>query len=120
MNIISAARRDAELYAAAVSNPGGTTLSTNALLLVLVPQQLSGPILLPDGSFVLRSGDADGGVINPSDMQNFEAQSSTNLVDWRSLPGALTLTNGTLTLMDTGNGDSPLRFYRIVEHTQGN
>jgi len=33
-------------------------------------------------------------LLSPSDLANFEAQASTNLVSWATLPNALSLTNG--------------------------
>jgi len=40
---------------------------------------------------------------------------SSNLVDWVTLPGTLTLTNGLLQLQDSYATDAPMRFYRIIE-----
>jgi alpha-tubulin suppressor-like RCC1 family protein len=102
-------------YAVTVSNPGGSTLSSNATLKVLVPQKLGVPVLLPDGTLQLSSGDADGGLLSASDLANFDAWASTNLTDWAILPGALSLTNGTLMLQDGGTTNRPYRFYRITE-----
>ena len=55
---------------------------------------------------------ASGGVDAPA----FEAQASTNLVDWESLPNVLSLTNGSFFLRDTNAAQWPKRFYRVVEH----
>ena len=46
-----------------VSN-GGSTVSSNAVLKVLVPQLLGSPTLLPDGTFQLLSTDANGGLLS--------------------------------------------------------
>jgi hypothetical protein len=85
-------------------------------LKVLVPQKLGVPVLLPDGTLQLSSGDADGGLLSASDLANFDAWTSTNLTDWAILPGALGLTNGTLLLQDGATTNRPHRFYRILEH----
>jgi hypothetical protein len=92
-------------------------LSSNATLTVLVPpQQLSAPAFLPDGSFVLTSRYADGSAIASGDLAAFEAQASTNLVNWVVLTNALTWNNGVLQLRDAGSTNYPVRFYRMVEH----
>jgi hypothetical protein len=103
-------------YSVVVTNIGGGTSSSNAVLKVLVPQKLSVPTLLPDGSLLLTSDDADGRPLSSSDLANFEAQASTNLSDWVTLTTVLTLTNGVLQLQDAGSTNWPARFYRIIEH----
>jgi len=103
-------------YFVTVTNSGGTTVSSNAVLKVLVPQLLASPTLLPNGSFQLTSTDANGGTLSPSDLANFEAQASTDLVNWVTLTNALSLTNGMLQLQDNGGTNWPARFYRILEH----
>jgi hypothetical protein len=62
------------------------------------------------------SRDADGGQLSPGNLAAFEAQASANLVDWTTLPAALTLSNGSLLLRDPSSGNFPDRFYRLVEH----
>jgi alpha-tubulin suppressor-like RCC1 family protein len=103
-------------YSAVVSNIGGGTFSSPALLKVLVPQLLGSPQRLPDGSFLLSSTDANGGLLSPSDLANLEARASTNFVDWVNLPDALSLTNGLLQLHDGSSSNFIRRYYRIVEH----
>ena len=103
-------------YTVTVTNSLGGILSSNAVLKVLVPQLLGSPALLPNGSFQLTSADANGGLLQPSDLANFEVQVSTDLVNWATLPSLLILTNGTLQLQDYGSIYSSVRFYRIVEH----
>jgi hypothetical protein len=51
----------------------------------------------------------------PGDLPSFEAQVSTNLVNWMTLSNGLTLTNGLLLLRDPASTNSPSRFYRIIE-----
>ncbi len=103
-------------YCVTVTNAGGMTISSNAVLKVLVPQLLGAPTVMPDGSFQLTSTDANGGLLSPSDLANFEAQASTNLVNWVTLPNALSLTNGALLLQDPPQTNFPARYYRIIEH----
>ena len=102
-------------YRIVITNIAGSITSSNAVLLVRVPQHLGTPVQLPDGTLVLVSSDADGGIISAADLPRFAAQASTNLVNWNTLPGALTLTNSSLRFYDaTTNG--PMRFYRIIEN----
>jgi len=56
-----------------------------------------------------------GGILSAADLANLEVQVSTNLVDWATLPDALTLTNGAIQLQDTGATNQPMRFYRTIE-----
>ena len=103
-------------YSVTVTNAGGSTVSSDAVLKVLVPQVLGTPKLLPDGTFQLLSTDPNGGLLSPADLANFEAQASTNLFNWVTLPSALSLTNGALLLQDSGPTNYPARYYRILEH----
>jgi alpha-tubulin suppressor-like RCC1 family protein len=98
------------------SNSSGSTVSSNAVLKVLVPQLLGSPALSPDGTLTFTSTDANGGLLSPSDLANFQAQASTDLVNWVTLTNAFSLTNGMLQLQDNGGTNWPARFYRIVEH----
>jgi hypothetical protein len=108
-------RANSGTYSVVVTNLAGNVTSSNAVLKVHVPQHLGAPILQPDGSMLLTSGDADGGALAIADLANLQVQVSTNLVDWVPLPGALTLTNGLLQLQDPGSASHHTRFYRIVE-----
>ncbi len=103
-------------YCVCVTNAGGSVTSSAVSLKVLVPQVLGTPQMMPDGSFQLTSTDANGGLLAASDLVNFEAQVSTNLMNWVTLPNALSLTNGMLLLSDPPQTNSPARYYRIIEH----
>jgi len=103
-------------YFVTVTNFGGSTVSSNAVLKVLVPQLLGTPTLSPSGTLQFTSTDANGGLLSPSDLANFEAQASTNLVDWVPLTNALSLTNGMLQLQDNSGTNWPARYYRLIEH----
>jgi alpha-tubulin suppressor-like RCC1 family protein len=115
LTMINVARAQDGVYSVTVTNAGGGTVSSNAILKVLVPQHLAAPQLLPNGTFQFTSTDANGGLLSPSDLANFEAQASTNLANWVTLPGALSLTNGMLLLQD-GGSNYTARYYRIIEH----
>lgn len=114
--LTNVARQDSATYAVLVTDANGSTLSSNAVLKVLVPQVLGTPARLPDGTVQLTSNDAGGGLLAPANLTNFEAQASTQLAGWLTLSNALTLTNGFLLLRDTNAALLPQRFYRIVEH----
>jgi alpha-tubulin suppressor-like RCC1 family protein len=115
LTIACATRRDSGVYEVAVSNPGGSTPSSNATLVVRSPQRMGPPLRLPGGGIALTSGDADAGALLASDLPNFQVQASTNLVDWVALLNALTVTNGMLYLVDPDSANYPYRFYRIIE-----
>ncbi len=95
---------------------GQSNVSSNATLLVNVPQLLGSPTLLPNGAFQLTAGDINGGQIPASALTNFQAQVSTNLINWTTLSNSLTVSNGVLFLQDSGSANSPARFYRIIEY----
>jgi len=116
LTLSNVTRTNSGTYSVVITNVAGSVTSSNAVLLVRVPQQLGTPVLLPDGTFVLVSSDAGGGVPSAADLARFEVQASTNLVDWISLPGALTPTNGVLQFHDASVTNAPMRFYRIVEN----
>jgi hypothetical protein len=114
--LVGVVRADSGTYSVFITSPYGNATSSNAVLVVHVPQTLGTPTIQPDGSISLASTDAGGGQLSLSDLTNFEAQVSTNLVDWETLSNALSLTNGTLQLQDSGQTNSPMRFYRLIEH----
>jgi alpha-tubulin suppressor-like RCC1 family protein len=114
MNNVS--RANTGNYSVTVTNLAGSATSATAAVRVNVPQLLGSPQLLPDGSLQLTSADVNGGQLQPSDLPNFEAQASADLVNWTTLPGALSLTNGVLQLQDTSRTNFATRFYRIIEH----
>jgi hypothetical protein len=116
LSLANVGRAQNGTYFVTVTNSYGSTVSSNAVLKVLVPQLLGTPTVSPDGTLRFTSTDADGGLLSPSDLANFEAQASTNLVDWVALPDVLSLTNGMLQLQDSSGTNWPVRFYRILEN----
>jgi hypothetical protein len=116
LTLTSVGRAQNGVYSVLVTNMLGGIFSSNVVLKVFLPQVLGKPQLLPDGSFLLTSTDANGSTLSPSDLANFEAQASTNLVNWVTLPGALSLTNGMLQLRDGTRTNYTARYYRIIEH----
>ena len=65
---------------------------------------------------IFLSGDSDGGLLTTNDLPGFTAQASSNLVNWVTLPNALSLTNGFLMLQDPAQSNYSARFYRIIEN----
>jgi hypothetical protein len=115
LTISNPTRHSSGVYVAVVSNPVGGTPSSNATVVVRVPEKLGRPMRLADGTFALTAGDADGGLLLPGDLPGFQAQVSTNLVNWVTLSNSLSLTNGMLVLRDPASTNAPSRFYRIIE-----
>ena len=116
LTLTNVGRRDNGLYSVLVTNFLASMSSSNALLLVRVPQRLGTPTLLSDGTCVILSSDADGGLLSTNDLANFAVYASTNLQDWVLLINSLSLTNGQLQLCDPASSNLPHRFYRILEH----
>ncbi len=115
ITLTSVGRRDRGIYSCIVSNQSGAVTSSNALLTVRVPQSLGQVQFLPDGSATFTAGDIDGGLLSSNDLAHLTLQYSTNLTNWFLVPGALTLTNGTLQIQDSTATNSAARFFRIIE-----
>jgi hypothetical protein len=116
LTLANVGRHDAGNYAVLVTNLLGSTLSSNAWLAVPVPQLLGAPTVLADGTCVILSGDADGGLLSTDDLANFELYASTNLETWELLTNSLSVTDGQLHVCDPDSARLPQRFYRIIEH----
>lgn len=109
-------RLDAGLYSVVVTNGGSSLNSATAELRVLVPERLTAPTILPGGRLQLSFTDADGGaLITTNDLNTFQVQGSTNMVDWTVLTNSLSITNGNVLFQDVYT-NAPSRFYRVLEH----
>lgn len=113
--LTNVSRHDSGGYYLTVANAAGAIASSNALVTVLVAQQLTAPGWGPNGVFMFSSGDTDGNPLTALDLPGFEVQATSNLVDWVSLPGALMVTNGLLQVMDPAATNLSHRFYRVIE-----
>jgi alpha-tubulin suppressor-like RCC1 family protein len=112
----SLTRSNSGIYSLVVSNDFGVLTSSNAVLRVMVPQQLESPMINPDGSVAFGFSDRDGGLLSSNDVAHFAVSVSTNLVDWQVLSNTPLLTNGMLWLQDFDATNFPQRFYRILEN----
>ena len=116
LQILNSTRRDSGTYAVIVTNPGGNTLSSNAVVRVRVPQQLGNAQWLAGHGFSFLSMDVDGGALSVQDLAGFEAQVSTDLVNWQRLTNPPAVTNGALLIIDPNAASFSKRFYRLLEH----
>ncbi len=116
LSLTNVGRAQSGTYSVIVTNAGGSVTSSNAILNVLVPQQLATPTISTDGTFQFSSTDADGGLLFAANLANFELQASADLITWMTLSNALNLTNGTLFLIDADRTNFPARYYRVIEH----
>jgi uncharacterized repeat protein (TIGR03803 family) len=115
LSFASTVRSNAGLYSLVASNFYGTAASSNASLVVQIPQVLSSAGVQPDGSVRLTSTYQDAYPLTSVDIPNFTAQASSNLVQWSSLANALTVSNGVFILTDTNTAGVPFRFYRVIQ-----
>ena len=115
-SLFNLTRSNSGTYSVIVTNIAGNTTSSNAILTVRVPQLLSAPILQPNGTITFNSTDADGGTLSATDLAHLQVQVTSNLVDWVTLPGALTIQDGMLQLQDPNAANAPARYYRIIEN----
>jgi hypothetical protein len=109
------ARSNSGAYVVVITNTAGAVTSITATLAVHFPQNLT-KVVQTNGTFLLFSGDADGGLLSSNDVGNFHLQASTNLADWVSVPALVTLTNGLLQVQDPNTSGFPARFYRVLEY----
>jgi hypothetical protein len=116
LTLTNVTRADAGTYLVVVTNSAANIQSTNAVVRVLVAERLSPPTLLAGDRLQLLFTDADGGsLLTTNDLETFDVQASTNLVDWTVITNALSLTNGSILFQDSTT-NYPARFYRVLEH----
>jgi hypothetical protein len=110
-------RSNSGTYYVVVTNSVGTVTSSNVVLTVRVPQRIAYPLLQPDGTFSLTAQDFDGSsFVTNIDLANFQAQYSSNLIDWLPISASLSVTNGVMQFNDVDATNNPMRFYRILEN----
>ena len=105
------------------TNFGGINASTNITIKIIVTNAvtlsgISDDLQISAGEFKIESVSAtpDGSVklqlSNPSGLE-FAIEYSTDLVEWKTLPGSQS-SGSTTEVLDTGASDSSVRFYRAV------
>ncbi|HEV2211519.1 MAG TPA: immunoglobulin domain-containing protein, partial [Verrucomicrobiae bacterium] len=115
--VAATTRRDSGSYAVRVANPAGASVvSRAAVVTILAPQRIAKAFWTTDGSFQLVSSDNQGVPLLPEEQAGFQAQVSTNLIDWTPLTAPTELWYGTLLIFDPDATNYSARFYRVVEH----
>ena len=109
-------RSSSGTYYVVVTNSVGAIQSSNAVLAVHVPQRIGMPLLQADGTFAIFSQDADQSLFSGTiDTSGFQAQYSSNLVDWWPVLAPLSVTNGVMQFDDADATNASVRFYRVIE-----
>ncbi|MGZ5543059.1 MAG: immunoglobulin domain-containing protein [Limisphaerales bacterium] len=99
-----------------VANALGSVTSSDAVLTVHTPQEISVPLLQPDGTLLMASRDTDNLYLSSqTSLAGFQAQYSSNMVDWLPVTAALSVSNGYIQFNDTDATNDPMRFYRVIE-----
>jgi hypothetical protein len=76
------------------------------------------PTLLPpqfDGNTVRLTIQPGAGAYGPSDLDRLTVLGTTNLIQWMTVPGTLSLTNGNAVFLDEQAGSRPQFFYQVTE-----
>jgi hypothetical protein len=118
LQLAAVTRADAATYRLVITNAFGSVTSSNAVLRVLVPQEIQFASKDPGGVFHLWFSDALGGGL--ADPANIQVQAATNLLGtntiWTLLTnGTAVVTNGVLRFDDPHAGSYTRRFYRVIE-----
>jgi len=104
LTVTNARRVDEGPYSVTVSNQYGNVTSQNAYLFVLFQPSLSSP-QFSNGQFQMS--------LSANTNRNYALEIKTNLLeDWSYLK-TISYTNGQMPVLDTGNTNTPARFYRV-------
>jgi hypothetical protein len=113
------------VYSVAVTNDFGGVVSSNAVVLVRMPPQLTVDRLEPDGRLRLRFGESDATVASDprffavQQSRRFEVQSTSDLgnpaAQWNTSPGEITFDAGRFWFEESAAGSAAQSFYRVVE-----
>jgi|GEM_PF-2903628 len=112
----SVTRASSGTYSVVVTSGGSSTLSSDATLRVIVPQQLTVQ-RGGGGQFQLLFTDPD--TTAATDLSRFEVHHTTDFLGastaWVTNSGSFTLSNGKILFDDTSSTGTPRRFYRVIE-----
>jgi len=111
----SATREDFAKYTVRITNAAGSTTSNEALVRVLIRQNLEKPIRLTNGRIRLRFRDPNGATPEVDQISGFEVWGSADLTNWFRLTGGLEIGNGAIEFEDTTANGVLRRYYRITE-----
>jgi hypothetical protein len=114
-SLLTPRRTNSGSYSVSVTNTFGSVISADAKVRVVVPVQIGKPRISADGGVLISAADRDGAPLGPNDTPFFSAWASTNLIQWESLSGGLTVSNGLLWLHESGAPRDGWRFYRFGE-----
>jgi hypothetical protein len=106
-------------YQIAVDGYGATAGAIRLNVVPMAPLQMGSLQRLPDGTFRIWVGSADGATIDAARSGAISVYATTNLSEplsnWTRLPGGLTLSNGKLWIDDPEARNLPSRFYTVRE-----
>ncbi len=114
LTILGVTRNHSGTYQLRATNVAGVAFSSNAVLKVISPQVMQAPSFV-GGVLQITSADSGGTALSQANLSSFEAQFSTNLLNWLPLPESLSISNGSLYLRDLEYTNAPQRFYRVIE-----
>lgn len=113
------------VYSVAVTNDFGGVVSSNAVVLVRMPPQLTVDRLEPDGRLRLRFGEPNATVASDPRFfaiqqgRRFEVQSTSDLgnpaAQWNTSPGEITFDAGRFWFEESAPESAAQHFYRVVE-----
>jgi hypothetical protein len=107
-------RKDEGAYYLVASNNAGSIKSSNAMLHVIVPQTIQIQQANTSDAIRISFSDFDGQFMKPENLQFFEIQTSTNLMNWERANYEIFEEDGRLYFMETNRLTMPQKFYRII------
>ncbi len=115
LSLPGARRSDSGDYWLSLSNSLGVIQSSNIVVKVKVPTQITHVTVTAHGATTFLFRDFDGNLLEPVHTNAFQVQSSSNLVDWVNATMPLEWVNGFLRFTDVPEGLHAQKFYRLVE-----
>jgi len=112
-------RFNSGVYSVLVTSSTGYHALFAARVRAMVPPILNPPTFASNGTRILQFRDADGGLpVDPSQVALYWRTNPPSGQDtnWQTVPSAIVLTNGLVTLFDTNTPAARNRFYRVLEY----